>query len=139
MLEEMPKVELRGEEYELEPLGINDLFQIKSLIEGLAEKIADELDTESINLMNLGKANQSTQLRVLSVAIDVAQDDLYNFLEMITGIDREKLEDKSVMPADAPIRILKKFYHEHPDIEEYKGFLTSLGQQKEKKKKPKED
>ena len=126
MLEEMPTVELRGEEYELEPLGIADIFKLKKLLQKIGEDVASELDTDSINLMKLGQASKLQQMRVLSIAIDQSEDKLYELLGIITGLDEEVLKNKEKVPADAPLKILTIFYEEHPDIQEYKEQMGKL-------------
>ena len=123
MLENMPVVELRGKDYDLQPLGIADLFKIKSLVESVIADVSEKLETESINIAALGSANEAVQMKVLMTAIDVAEDELYELLEMISGISQDKLKDKEVIPADAPVKILTTFWDEHPDIESFKGFL----------------
>ena len=126
MLEEMPTVELRGEEYDLEPLGIADIFKLKKLLQKIGEDVASELDTDSINLMKLGQASNLQQMRVLSIAIDQSESKLYELLGIITGLDEEVLKNKEKVPADAPLKILTIFYEEHPDIQEYKEQMGKL-------------
>ena len=126
MLDGMPKVTLRGEEYQLEPLGIADIFKLKKMIETIGEKVAEKLDVDSINLMQAGKLSQMQQIKVLSTAIDVAESELYELLAMITGLDEKTLKDKSKVPADAPIIILKKFWNKHPDVSAYKEQMGKL-------------
>ena len=126
MLEEMPTVELRGEEYDLEPLGIADIFKLKKLLQKIGEDVASELDTDSINLMKLGQASNLQQMRVLSIAIDQSESKLYELLGIITGLDEKVLKNKEKVPADAPLKILTIFYEEHPDIQEYKEQMGKL-------------
>ena len=134
MLEEMPTVELRGEEYDLEPLGIADIFKAKKLIEKIGKNVGEKLETDSINLMNLDQASQAVQMKVMFVAIDVAEQELYKLLSMITGLDEETLQNKEKVPADAPIKILQTFWNEHPDIKEYKKAMGNIGAKKQAKK-----
>ena len=134
MLEDMPTVELRGKDYELQPLGIADLFKIKSLVESVIADVSEKLETESINIAALGSANEAVQMKVLMTAIDVAEDELYKLLEMVSGIDEDKLKDKEIVPADAPIKILTTFWGEHPDIESFKGLLGKFKKNQEQDK-----
>ena len=126
MLEEMPKVNLRDEEYQLEPLGIADIFKLKKMVQTIGEKVAKELDTDSINLMKINKLSQLQQMKIMMVAIDVAEEELYNLLNTITGLDKKTLQDKNKIPADAPLTILTTFWEEHPDIKAYKGQMGKL-------------
>ena len=126
MLEEMPKVTLRGEEYQLEPLGIADIFKLKKMVQAIGEKVAEKLDTDSINLMKMNKLSQLEQMRILMTAIDVAEEELYNLLNTITGLDKKTLQNKNKIPADAPLTILTTFWEEHPDIQAYKEQMGKL-------------
>ena len=126
MLEEMPKVTLRGEEYQLEPLGIADIFKLKKMVQAIGEKVAEKLDTDSINLMKMNKLSQLEQMRILMTAINVAEDELYNLLNTITGLDKKTLQNKNKIPADAPLTILTTFWEEHPDIQAYKEQMGKL-------------
>ena len=120
MLDDMPKVKLREEEYQLEPLGIADIFALKKMVQSIGGKVAKELDTDSINLMKMDKLSQLQQMKILMTAIDVAEKELYNLLNIITGIDKKTLQNKNKIPADAPLKILTTFWEEHPDIQAYK-------------------
>ena len=122
----MPKVNLRNEEYQLEPLGIADIFKLKKMVQTIGEKVAKELDTDSINLMKMNKLSQLQQMKIMMVAIDVAEEELYNLLNTITGLDKKTLQNKNKIPADAPLKILATFWEEHPDIQAYKEQMGKL-------------
>ena len=126
MLDDMPKVNLRDEEYQLEPLGIADIFKLKKMVQTIGEKVAEKLDTDSINLMKMNKLSQLQQMKILMTAIDVSENELYNLLNTITGLDKKTLQNKNKIPADAPLKILTTFWEEHPDIQAYKEQMGKL-------------
>ena len=134
MLEEMPIITLRGEEYKLKPLGIADIFRMKGYVQDIIKKSADKLEVENINLAKIDQLSQMHQMKLLMTVIDVAEEELYKLLTTITGLDNKTLQDRNKIPADAPVKILTTFWDEHPDIESFKGFL---GKFKKSQQQPK--
>ena len=134
MLEEMPIVTLREQEYELKPLGIADIFRMQRCVQEIGKKSADKLEIDNIDLAKVGQLSQMHQMRLLMTVIDVAEEELYKLLTTITGLDKKTLQDRNKIPADAPIKILTTFWNEHPDIDSFKSFLGNF----EKKQKQEE-
>jgi len=126
MIEEMPTVELRGEEYELEPLGIAAIYKIVDIVQNVGEKVGKDLGKEAIDLTQIQNLPESHQIKIMMMAVKHSENEVYSLLEMILGVGKDELQDAEKFPANTPIKVLKTALQEHPDIVQLKGDLKNL-------------
>lgn len=125
MNEKMPKVELRGKEYELQPLGLLVVYDIIDLVNKVGKKISEELGID-VDITKIPTLSKPVQIKIMMLVLKHSKEEVFQILSMVLGVEVEDLKDGSKFPPTMPITVFKKLWKEHPDIDTLKDDMGKL-------------
>ena len=124
LLKDLPKVKLRGEEYQLKGFSYADIYEIVDSVEVINKRLEDDFG-DKFNLMNVTKLGKAQQMKILFKAVKHSKEEIDKILSIALGVEKEELSDSDRFPPSTPIKVGKKLWNDHGDIQEFKDEIKN--------------